>query len=285
MMRHGWLFLVLPVAVAALGGCSVTGLERSASAGYGAPAGEAEPGETELRVWKPSKSVKVILTPSERESQPGGIQWIGTEGSTLLRTWSITRFFGRPCLLGSYPDQLVVLPYLVGGGTGAAEYDWVVISRLDGKPALREMGLWRYWSVSKDSYEFRLSPALAAVGAEVRQTAIEFLYVARHEGEADIIEGTLLLCCPNAEGASWRLCPLRLEDALSCVALLDCRLDAARHWASGILAVMAPDETAAHLETEPNSSEKVERAQALRRALTRWYAEKDLRARSGRRGP
>ena len=103
-------------ALAAVAGCR-SRLDRCKPTAdfFPGPAGQVEPrpyGE----IWRVSEFVYLNLVPSSGENMSGSIQWIGRVRST---SWDIggVRFFRRPWMLAAYPDHLIVLPYLVGGGT------------------------------------------------------------------------------------------------------------------------------------------------------------------------
>ncbi len=229
--------------------------------------------------WRPSEDTTIGLVPSDSEGRGGVIRWTRARSTVAWETSSVARSFGSPCLLGSFPDQLVVLPYYVGGGTGCAEYRWVLI-HMQGqgrKPTLQEMGLWSALDVGKESYEFRVRPSLTlGAGKEnAHRSRFEFLYVARCDNRLSVSEGHLLLCGPKGLKSTWTLRPESLDDAISCLALLDCPIEAVSQWASGILSILAKDEVRAYLQARGRCSGATEERKALKGAIARSFRQEE----------
>jgi len=227
--------------------------------------------------WRLSKDTTISLVPSDTEGRGGVIRWRRARNSVAWETSYVARSFGSPCLLGSFPDQLVVLPYHVGGGTGSAEHRWVLIDMQGRKPTLQEMGLWMALSAAKESCKFRVYPTLT-VGAgkeNAGQSRFDFLYVARGDNRISLSEGQLLLSRPKGLKSTWTLRPVLLNDAISCLALLDCPNEAVSRWASGILSILAEDEVRAYLQARGRSSSATEKRNALKRAIARSYRQEE----------
>ena len=176
-------------------------------------------------------------------------------------------------MVGSFPGQLVVLTYYLGGGTGAAEYEWVLLDVEGSKPALQEMGLWKAVSSSRESYEFFLYPGLTLPAGKdgPGQFRFGFVYVARRQNGTSALNGDLALFQAKGPKAEWMLRPVTADDAISCLALLDCPTEAVSHWAADVLSVLARDQVQAYVKGKGQSSSGKEERRALEDAIARFY--------------
>jgi len=176
------------------------------------------------------------LHPSENETQGGAVVW-RDDLNHVTKRWELpeARGFGEPCLMGSMPRRWVVMPYFVGGGTGAAEYRWVLIVVDEHRPTLFEMGLWAAYSVAKESYELRLSPDLEPSKSDPPAPAprFRFVYATSAQDGNTILQGRLVLN-RSADRKGWSLKPETGDDARALRALKDVPLTPAAQWASSI---------------------------------------------------
>jgi hypothetical protein len=145
-----------------------------------------------------------------------------------VNTWntgSVARQFYAPLVLGSYPRQSVIVPYLVGGGTDCAEINWVLIVVTEPSSVFTDMGLGAAWSHAKDQYDFRISPCLVNASGNIR---LDFRYTQLEDGATSVITGTLDLNVDGDGGPA--LTPVNEQDAEAVVRLQDSSLEAVRNW-------------------------------------------------------
>jgi hypothetical protein len=166
-------------------------------------------------------------------------------------TGSVARQYYSPLVLGSFPKQFVIVPYLEGGGTGYAVIKWGIIEVTKSGSAFADMGLWASWSHAKNQYDFRVSPCLINAGEKV---LFEFQYSQTKERATTVIAGTLTLSARGKDGPI--LIPATLQDAMATVQLLDSSLEVVRNWAKNVIRQCVPEDVGALLaRVEPNTDD------------------------------
>lgn len=209
------------------------------------------------------------LEVSASESSPGVIRYI--QSGRTISSWNTgtTTGFGIPVVMGSYPDQVIVVPVFVGGGTGVGKYGWVSIVRTEGKPLWKDMGLWATWSSAKDHYDFSLSPHLLGPNKPI---LFEFRYNQTKDDMTRVVGGRLALGLEGKDGPSFS--PYSLGDALSLVDLLDTPMEDVRSWAGAIVQKCLPEGLGASLERKGWKKPDEADRKTIDAALTSFFEKK-----------
>ncbi|MBN1916645.1 MAG: hypothetical protein JW889_01945 [Verrucomicrobia bacterium] len=256
-MRGLWLIVVGIVMAAGLAGMMLFGVTSMGQDD------EAEAPQVEGDVWRLNETTTLTLIESHHERDRGRLRLVSSKYEKEWETGT-SLWFGHPCIMGSYPEQYVIVPYITGHGTGVAEFDWVLV-RLGEKPVFEEMGLWRYWCVSRHSEEFRLTPLLTW-GTGDGEPCLEFSYETTREGVTRTISGVVIIRAQRGGDRPFGLVPARRDDALACVELLSCSGWGVGRFAADALEVIADEELrdfvkqhAAGQETEKKLHAAIER--------------------------
>ncbi len=195
--------------------------------------------KTELgTVWRLNSREQFILSSATSEGDVGKIQY-ARDGQTIA-TWKTgcpSRQYGAPLVMGAYPEQVIAVPFEVGGGTGVGEYHWVLVTRSEKKVFWKHMGLWAYWSHGKDEIDFSLSPYLLHMGKDLQ---FDFRQAVRARDQVNVVAGRLSLAF-RVDGQS-SLMPINIQDAMALIQLLESPLDSVRKWARGVIQACLPAE-------------------------------------------
>lgn len=151
--------------------------------------------------------------------------------------------FGCPCVLESetLKSQIVLIPYSVGGGTGVSVGEWCIVIASGRNLYIKKMGLWHSHSYMNDEYysNFQLSPAWR-YGPTREGPVFEFKATSCRNGKEKILKGQVALkILLTQNGFEADLTPLRAEDALQCVNMLN-KVDYARSWILECLKSIVP---------------------------------------------
>ena len=217
-------------------------------------------------VWRLNETTTLYLVPSESENAKGLVRLVSDTYRKEYET-STTQWFGKPCILGSYPNQTVVVPYITGHGTGVAWHPWVLI-RLGEDPVFQEMGVWSCHSVSRFSHVFELAPVLTW-GTETGEPCLRFTHTSTEDGVTRVISGIVVVRSREADEEPFQLVPARSDDALACVELLASGAWGAEDFAKQVLETAHLEELNGYLEAQ---SEKHTAEDKLREAVKRHYA-------------
>ena len=228
------------------------------------------PGDPSDRLWPITRDDTLSLEVAGSESSTGTIRLI--RSGQAVSSWSTgfpTRQFGMPLVIGPYPEQVIIVPFELGGGTGAGSYDWVSVRQAKGETFWKHMGLWAIWSHGKEEYDFSMSPYLLGSG---RDLLFEFRYSQKTEEVTKVVEGRLSLEIRGKNGPV--LTPVTLQDAMSLVQLLDGPLDGVRGWAGSIIHKCLPKDIGASLVRKGGKVDDGDR-KAIVEALSNYFEKKE----------
>lgn len=227
-------------------------------------------GASHVTEWKlSSEDVFRLQLPVADRPAVGHVRHI--RSGRVINGWdtgSVVRQYYSPLVLGSFPRQFVIIPYLEGGGTGYAVIKWGIIEVTKSGSAFADMGLWASWSHAENRCDFRVSPCLINTGETV---LFEFQYSQTKERATTVIAGTLTLSLRGKDGSI--LIPATLQDAMATVQLLDCPLEVVRDWAQHVIQQCVPEDVGALLaRAEPNTDDADRKV--VIECLRKYFAEK-----------
>ena len=128
-------------------------------------------------------------------------------------------------------SQAVLIPYMIGGGTGVAFGDWCLVTTEKNAIHVERMGIWHYHSCGPgDNYlAFDIAPSFDY--AYNGDLLLSFLFEERKKGKTEFITGNVALrIAEKGNDVVIALEPDCFEDALAITALLT-KYDPIRNWA------------------------------------------------------
>ncbi len=221
------------------------------------------------RLWRVTSEDTLSLEVAASENSTGAIRLI--RSGQVIASWRTgfpTRQFGVPLVMGPYPEQVIIVPFEVGGGTGVGGYDWVSIRRTKGGVFWKHMGLWATWSHGKHDYSFSMGPCLLGSG---KNLLFEFRYSRRTEDGTKAVGGRLKLEVRGKEHPT--LAPVALQDAMALVQLLDSPLVAVRAWGGKVVQQCLPKDIGLPLSRKGWKVDDADR-KLMTDALSSYFASK-----------